>query len=270
VSDVWTPERVARWLRQSEGIERQLAPVSEVLFAAAALQPGERVLDVGCGAGPTTREAADAVGPSGRVTGLDVAAEMIDAARAASPAWLDWIVADAVTWEPPAATWDVVLSRFGVMFFSDPATAFANLARATAPGGRLAMATWSERTANELFEVPLHAALTVVDRQPPGADEGPFSLHDADAIAALLGGAGWSDATTVTHDLELSFAGGVTPDEAARAAVDFGPTRVVLEDADDATRQAAVDAIAVAFADHVDGNGNVVLGGRVLVTTARR
>ena len=270
MSDMWTPERVARWLRQAEGIERQLAPVSEVLFAAAALQPGERVLDVGCGAGPTTRDAADAVGPSGRVTGLDISADMVEAARSVGPDWLDWIVADVVTWDPPAAAWDVVLSRFGVMFFADPAAAFAALARATAPGGRLAVATWAHRTANEIFEVPLHAALTVVDGPPPEPDEGPFSLHDADAIAALLGGAGWADVTTVAHDLALSFAGGVTPEDAARAAVDLGPTRVVLDGVDDPTRERAIGAVTAALQEHLDPDGLVVLGGRVLVTTARR
>ena len=270
MSDVWTPERVARWLKQSEGIERQLAPVSAVLFATAALQPGERVLDVGCGTGPTTREAADAVAPSGHVTGLDIAAGMVEAARAVSPASVDWIVADVVTWDPPPASWDVVLSRFGVMFFSDRAAAFANLARATAPGGRLAIATWAHRTANDLFEVPLYAALGAVDREPPGPDEGPFSLHDADAIAALLEGAGWSSPSTVAHDLALSFAGGVAPEDAARAAIDFGPTRVLLEGVGDTIREQAVERITEALRQHVDADGNVVLGGRVLVTTARR
>lgn len=270
MSDLWTPERVARWLQQSEGIERQLAPASAVLLDTAALQPGERLLDVGCGTGPTTRDAAAAVGPSGRVTGLDISADMIEAARSVSPESIDWIVADVATWDPPPGAWDVVISRFGVMFFADPATAFANLARATAPGGRLAIATWSHRTANELFEVPLHAALAIVDRQPPEPDEGPFSLHDADAIAALLEGAGWSEPDTAAHDLAVSFAGGVPPDEAARAAVDFGPTRVMLEGADHATRRAAVDAIAAVLHDHTDADGHVVLGGRVLVTTARR
>ncbi|MDZ4236127.1 MAG: class I SAM-dependent methyltransferase, partial [Dietzia sp.] len=128
MSDLWTPERVARWLQQSEGIERQLAPASAVLLDTAALQPGERLLDVGCGTGPTTRDAAAAVGPSGRVTGLDISADMIEAARSVSPESIDWIVADVATWDPPPGAWDVVISRFGVMFFADPVTVFANLA----------------------------------------------------------------------------------------------------------------------------------------------
>ena len=268
---VWDSERVAAWLRRAEGLERQLAPVSSVLFAAADLQPGERVLDVGCGTGPTTRDAAAAVGPTGRVTGIDLSADMIDAARAASPAWIDWIVADVAAWEPPPGAWDVVLSRFGIMFFDDPTAAFAALARATAPGGRLAMATWSQRTASPLFEVPLRAALTVIDdAPPPPPDQGPFSLHDADALAALLESAGWSAPATVAHDLDLVVEGGSTIDDAARGFLDVGPTRIVTEGHDDATRAEVVAAIASALRQHVDADGRVVLGGRVLVTTASR
>lgn len=270
MSLAWDSERVARWLRQSEGIERQLAPVSALLLSAASLQPGERVLDVGCGTGPTTRDAADAVGPDGRVTGLDISVDMVEAARSVSPDWVDWIVADAVTWDAPEGEWDVVISRFGVMFFSEPAAAFGALARATVDGGRLAIVTWAHGSVQPVFQVPLQAALTVVDAEPPPPEAGPFSLHDPDAIAALLHGAGWSDASTVAHDLDLVLAGGLDPARAAVTSVDFGPTRIVLEGADDDTRQAAVDAVATALADHVDTDGRVVLGGRVLVTTARR
>lgn len=271
MSNVWDPKRVASWLRRAEALERQLAPVSAVLFVAADLQPGERVLDVGCGTGPTTRKAAAVVGSSGRVTGLDLSADMIEAARAASSPSIEWVVADVATWEPPLAAWNVVISRFGVMFFDDPPSAFHALARATATGGRLAMATWSQRTNVPLFEVPLQAALGVLDDvTPPPPDAGPFSLHDGDAIAALLEGAGWSDSTTVTHDLELVVDGGSTIEEAAASFLDVGPTRVVSEGRNDATRAAVVAAIVDALRGHLDDEGRVVLGGRVLVTTARR
>ena len=265
VSTAWDAERVASWLRRAEALERQLAPVSAVLFEAAALQPGERVLDVGCGTGPTTREAALAVGDAGRVTGIDLSTDMIEVARNASAPSIDWIAADVATWEPPAASWDVVLSRFGVMFFDDPPSAFAALARATAPGGRLAVATWSRRTACPLFEVPLQAALSVLrDVTPPPPDAGPFSLHDPDAIARLLEEAGWSTASTVTHDLDL-----IVEDDAA-GFLDVGPTRIVTQGVDEAARAKVVAAIDDALRDHVDADERVVLRGRVLVTTASR
>lgn len=283
----WSGERVARWLRRAEGVERQLAPVSDLLFAAARLRAGERVLDVGCGTGPTTVLAAEAVGPTGAVTGVDISREMLDAAAANvrdGLAPIDWVQADAVTWDPPEAMFDIVLSRFGVMFFSDPLAAFSNLARAVRPGGRLAMAVWPSRDESDVFAVPLRAMVGVfrsrrVHSLANGTDleaflaiddEGPFSLSDTAQLTTLLNDAGWGDVDIDRHDLELPFGGGLSPSDAAAAALDFGPTRIALTDADPELIRAAQDAIATAFADHVDGDGHVVLSAGVLVVTARR
>lgn len=274
----WEGDRTSRWLGQVEGLERQLAPVSDVLLAAAAPVPGERVLDVGCGAGSTTRRVARAVAPGGSATGIDVSAEMVEAARAAtepSDGDVRWTVADVVGWEPEPGAVDLVLSRFGVMFFSDPAAAFATLAAATRPGGRLAVAVWARRDASELFEVPLQAALGALSEAgvtppAPPLDDGPFSLHDPDAVTALLQGAGWVDVACATHDLSLPFGGGLDPRAAARSALEIGPTQRVLAGVDDAVRDRAREAVAEALAAWVDTGGRVVLGGRVVVVTAHR
>src|SRR5204862_3185844 len=123
-----------------------------------------------CGTGATTLEAARAVGPTGRVRGLDVSGEMLAAAAAAAAAQdgtgaiapVDWVEADAVKWVPDGPPYDAVISRFGVMFFSDPVAAFSNLAEATGVGGRLAFAAWQRRDDSALFSVPLYAALEVL------------------------------------------------------------------------------------------------------------
>ncbi len=284
----WSGDRVERWLRQAAGLERQLAPVSEELFAAARLSPGESVLDVGCGTGPTTYAAARAVGPTGRVCGLDVSGEMLAAAAATdvrtddtAAAPIDWVEADAVTWEPEGPRHDVVISRFGVMFFSDPPAAFANLANATRVGGRLAFAAWQRRDKSALFSVPLHAALDALrsrgirstaagvdlDDFVASDDQGPFSLHDPVVAASLLERAGWSHITVEDHVLALAFAGGAL---AAEAAADIGPTRLVLSGMDDDVVLAAQGAISDAFADHMDSDGRVVLSGAINVVTATR
>lgn len=289
-TDQWGGERVERWLRQAAGLERQLAPVSEVLFAAARLAPGEVVLDVGCGTGPTTIEAARRVGPTGRVRGLDVSGRMLQAAaenaarldaRTAAP--IDWVEADAVRWVPDDVRYDVVVSRFGVMFFSDPPVAFANLARATRTGGRLAFSAWQRRDESPLFGVPLHAAVGVlrshgvrttangVDLEVFVAtdDEGPFSLHDPVAVTALLEGAGWTGISVEPHVLRLPFPGDTHP-AAARAALDFGPTRMMLSGLDDGVVAAAQDAIAEVLAEHLDADGQVVLAGTINLVTAAK
>ena len=283
-ADVWDGDRVERWLRQAEGLERQLAPVSEVLLDAARLAPGESVLDVGCGTGPTTVAAAALVGPTGRVRGLDVSSAMLAAAAgsaAGAPgAPIEWIEADAVTWAPPTTDVEVVLSRFGVMFFSDPARAFANLAAATVAGGRLSVAVWRRRDESPLFAVPLHAAIGAL-RSGGGDDAaldallaadggGPFSLHDEGALTDLLGAAGWADVTVTAHTLDLRFAGGLPPAAAAEAALDFGPTRLAVADAGEDERVRARAAIAESFADHLDDDGTVVLAGAINVVTAVR
>jgi len=291
-TDDWSGDRVERWIRQAPGLERQLAPVSDLLFAAARLEPGESVLDVGCGTGPTTFAAARAAGATGRVCGLDVSGEMLAAAAATAAhrgggavAPIEWVEADAVTWVPEGPRHDVVISRFGVMFFSDPQAAFANMADATRTGGRLAFAAWQRRDQSALFSVPLHAALDLlrswgIRSTAAGVDldhfaatdgEGPFSLNDPVATASLLDGAGWSDVRTEPHVLDLPFAGGAVPTVAAEAALDYGPTRLLLQGLDDDVRRAAERAISEAFADHVDDDGRVQLSGAInLVTAIRR
>lgn len=276
----WKGERVDRWIRQSEGLERQLEPVSDVLFATAGLRPGERVLDVGCGTGPTTRRAAVAVGPDGAVTGLDVAAPMLERAtsvdRARGSAPITWVEADATAWGPPGALFDVVLSRFGVMFFDDPPAAFASLARATAPEGRLHVAVWARRSESDLFAVPLSVAmatLAAVGAPPPDTppdDGGPFSLSDQTTVSSLLEAAGWNDVQWDRHRIRLPFGGGLAPADAARGSLDFGPTRLVTADAGDTLRDQVAAAIGRAYESHVDDDGHVVLNGTVIVVSARR
>lgn len=273
----WAGDRVARWLALAERTDRQLAPVSDVLFAAAALESGERVLDVGCGHGPTTRRAANAVGPYGRVIGLDVASAMVDAAAEieapSQGATIDWVAADVTGWASPYPN-DAVISRFGVMFFDDPTAAFTSMAEATAPGGRLCVAVWGRLETSPIFDVPYRAARSVLDELGLAYDDvpstgGPYSLADREATTELLTAAGWTDVGWAPHDLELPIGGGASPDEVAPASLDLGPARVLAPE-DPAVRARIVEAVADAYRGHVDRDGHVVLGGHVIVITARR
>lgn len=280
-ADLWVGERVERWIRQVDALERQLQPVLPLLLDAASIVPGERVLDVGCGAGPATRAAADLAGADGRVTGLDISARMLATARertpAASPpaATIDWLEADAAEWSPPAAGYDVVISRFGVMFFGDPPAAVANLAAATRSDGRFAAAVWARRDESPMFEIPYRVATGVLDAKriayapsPPGA--GPFSWHDDRTVTGLLEAAGWRDITITARSLELPFGGDTAPGTAARAATDTGPISALLAGTDAQTRSAVQAALTTEFADHLDDAGNVLLPATVRIVTAQR
>jgi SAM-dependent methyltransferase len=208
------------------------------------------------------------------VIGVDITAEML-AAAAATPAppasaRIDWLLADPVAWEPPEPPADIVLSRFGVMFFSAPDAAFTNLAAATKAGGRLAVATWARRSESDLFQVPYGAALAALgqpDELPQ--DDGPFSLNTPAMMRDLLERAGWTAVEPVVHHLELPYAGGVDAGTAAEASLDFGPTRIVTKDLDAGGRARVVAAITEALHAH-EVDGTVLLNGTVLVTTARR
>jgi SAM-dependent methyltransferase len=154
------------------------------------------VLDVGCGSGATTAAAAVAVGPTGRVTGVDVSAPLLAAARgraerAGVADRVGLLTADAQTHDFEPASFDAVVSRFGLMLFDDPRAAFANLAGALRPGGRLAFVTWRGADANGWFAIPLrvlHAGLGTV----PSAPDGPcaFSLADPSWVVELIEASG--------------------------------------------------------------------------------
>ncbi len=273
----WAGENARRWAAQADRLEQQLVPVSNVLFGAAKLQRGERVLDVGCGRAATTREAAVAVGPTGWATGIDVGAPLLDEAKvlAASDANVDFLLADAQRHVFESPQFDVVISRFGVMFFDDAALAFANIRTAVRTGGRLAMAVWQTRGKSELLNAPLQLGASVMraygyEPNLPPPDGGPFSLSDAEHVNGLLHQAGWSDVRVANHELDLYNGGKSSVDEALEVALTIGPLRALLEevppDAKATVKDAVVAALREDFTRRHDGIGVKFKGGISIVT----
>ena len=272
----WAGERGQAWASMADRLEAQIAPVSDLLFAAAQPAVGERVLDVGCGRGSTTRRAAQAVGSAGEVVGLDVAANLIEEADrlARDTSGIQWMVADAQRAELPPAHFDLVLSRFGVMFFDDPTAAFANLAAATAPGGRLCVVVWQTRDRSEILQRPLDVAAEVAARhgsplELPPPNSGPAAYGEPATMHEILAGAGWSDVRFVPHGLDMYAGGPGSVDAAVEIAMTIGPLQAALAEAP----PEVVDAIRVALTADLgsahDGVG-VKLTGAVAVVTAGR
>ena len=176
-----------------------MVPIRDLLMERAKLHAGERVLDVGCGSGPSTAAAAKAVRPDGMVTGIDIAPSMIAAARQrVRDPEIEWIVGDAELYPLPDAQYDAIISQMGLMFFTNNARAFANLARACRSGGRLVAIAWPTRDKVSMFTFMFNSVQRTLDRlgiqyQEPPLDFGPFSLGDARYVERLLSENGWSD-----------------------------------------------------------------------------
>jgi len=272
----WAGERAQAWAAMADRLEAQIEGVSDLLFAAARPMDGERVLDVGCGRGSTTRRASHAVGPTGEVMGLDVAANLIEEAgrlpHDGPP--ITWMVADAQRAELPPAHFDLVLSRFGVMFFDDATAAFANLAAATAPTGRLCVAVWQRRDRSEILQRPLDVAAEVAGQlgfklELPPPDSGPCAYGEPSTTTEVLSAAGWSDVRFEPHVLDM-YAGGPGP---VANAVEIGLTIGALQLALAEAPAEVVDAVRAALTADLtaahDGVG-VKLRGAVGIVTARR
>ena len=212
-----------------------LEPLGRVVQAELAPAAGEHVLDVGCGCGSTTLALADAVGPAGTVTGIDVSGGMLDVARraAAGRPNVRFVEGDAGTHPYRPDAYDVVYSRLGTMFFEEPEVAFTSLRRALRPGGRLGFVAWRSLHENPWATEPREVAGSIVPLLPvPDASQpGPFSLARAERITALLSQAGFVDVSVEPLDRELLIGEGDV-DEAIEFYLRLLPTGYLMIEAD--------------------------------------
>lgn len=198
------PKFVARF----RDVEASNAPLMQELFAAIALRPGENVLDIGCGAGATTLQAGIAVGPSGHATGFDISGPMLELARerldASELKNVTFAQGDAGSAQPPNGPFDVAISRFGVMFFSDPAAAFANIRAQIKPMGRLVFACWQSTEKNRWFPIDVLAKYSAAAPRPPEAPPapGPFALAREEYVRDILSRAGFEGVSLAAHGYE--------------------------------------------------------------------
>ena len=275
MKETWERESGPGWVRREARYDGMLAPWAALLDEAAAVAPGERALDVGCGFGTTALDAAARTGPEGAVLGVDLSTAMVERAReraaAAGLGHARFAVADAQT-DDVGAGHDVVVSRFGIMFFEDPVAAFAHLAEATRPGGRLAALAWTAGAEQEWVTGVLGAALAHVpppDLGAPGAP-GPFALADADRSRTILTEAGWSDVALDRHTRTQLYAGTTSLDEAMDYTATGGPGRALLAGApDDATRARALAAVREFLAARATPEGFPITGTAWLLTARR-
>jgi ubiquinone/menaquinone biosynthesis C-methylase UbiE len=256
--EAWNGESGRRWVQSADRRDQVLAPIAEALLTAAEPMPGETVLDVGCGCGATTLHAAGAVGDRGRATGIDLSEPMLAVARdRADRARLTnvaFVQGDVQTGGLELHETNLVISRFGTMFFSEPTTAFANVRHVLAGDGRLCIATWQPLEANDWLTVPGAALLPYAElpEQEPAAP-GMFAQADPETVRTTLAAAGFHrvDLEPVTVSLPL----GPTVDDALEHLADSGPGRAVLDAIPDEQRPAALDDVRAALAEHATETG---------------
>ena len=270
-AEFWAGAGGLRWSERQDYHDQVLRPVTDLLLKAAGARRSERVIDVGCGGGAMTVEIAAQVAPEGEALGLDISDVLLSLARRRAPAGLPvrFEHADATVHELPPAGADLIVSRFGVMFFADPARAFMNLRRGLRPGGRLAFACWREAKLNAFMVLPLRAALKHAPPLPETGpeDPGPFSFANDARVRRVLAAAGYALVDVAPHDIELDVAHGQGLDAAVAAAMSVGPTSRMLQDQSEAVRAAAAADIRAALAPFARGD-SVPLKGAIWIVTA--
>ncbi len=232
--DAWNNAAGPTWVKFQDQLDRQLGRIGWRAVEPLRLQPGERVLDVGCGAGATTMDLARIVGAKGAVTGVDISDTLLGAARERpvkpGAARITWISGDAQTHAFRPSSFDAVYSRFGVMFFEDPGAAFANLRRAVRDGGRMAFACWRRAEDNPWMSLPMQAAQDLVEAPPRPAPgwPGPFAFAEEARVRDVLDAGGWRDVRLEAFDADI---GGNPLDETARLMTRVGPLGAALREA---------------------------------------
>ena len=260
-AEFWASGAGAQWIVREALLDALLSPVLTRVLHHVALMPGEAVLDIGCGTGASCMAAASAVGATGHITGVDIAAQLLDRARSraaeAGFANTSFVLADAQTHAFAPASVDAMISRFGVMFFEDPVAAFANMAKALKPGGRLVFAAWAPAAQVPWFSIPYAAAVAQLGKPTPADPNapGPLAFQDVARVTDMMAEAGLQNPRAVCETVQLTPEGPFADIVAFAAQV--GPAaRIIAEfSATEADAAAIVAAVSRGFAKYQTDQG---------------
>jgi SAM-dependent methyltransferase len=272
--EYWNTVAGPRWVGLEGFVERRMRAVNDILLRYSGVRAGETALEIGCGTGAFTVPLAMAVGEHGAVFGVDISAPMLAGAKrhlaAAGIANASLIEADAQTHQFEPGRFDLVISRFGVMFFADPAAAFTNLSGAARRGGRLCFACWAPLADNRHWLIPYEVVLRRLGLPAPKPphEPGPLAFSDPDYVRSFLGSAEFAE-IAIAREHPGVFAS--TPAEEAEFACLMGPPARLIEEKqpDEAMRRTIRQEIEDAFTAYLQ-TGNASMPSTVLLVTAVR
>jgi SAM-dependent methyltransferase len=251
---LWNGSAGCAWVEAQALLDRTLQPFEDLLVAAVAASGARRVLDIGCGTGSTVRAVARLLDSRGQSVGIDISEQMIEAARMLSAqdrTQPTFICADAQSHPFEPGSFELLISRFGTMFFADPVAAFANLRRAGTPDARLCSITWRGPEANPFMTAAERAAAPLLPNlQGRRADvAGPFGLADERRARAILEASGWTEIDIRPIDVVCT----MPEQELIRYGTRFGPVGTALREADPHTRAQVATAVRAALDPYVQG-----------------
>jgi SAM-dependent methyltransferase len=254
-TQLWNGRAGRAWVEEQEVLDQMFKPFEQLLVdAVSSAQSGGRVLDVGCGTGSTTLAVARLLGATGRSVGIDLSEPMIAAARAraereGSPA--SFIRANAQTHAFEPAAFDMIISRFGVMFFDDPVGAFANLRGAARDGAELRFIAWRGGADNPFMTTAAGAAAPLLLNLPVRRPDAPgqFAFADRRRVSSILEESGWAEIDIQPIDVACT----LPEKELIGYVTRLGPLGLVLQEQDDRTRAEVIEAVRAAFDPFVHG-----------------
>lgn len=265
--EYWNGQAGETWVRRIDRIDAMLAPITQALLERAAVKPGERVVDVGCGCGTTSIEL---VRRGARVFGVDVSGPMLALAkqRAAGLQGIAFKQADAAI-QPLTPDHELVFSRFGVMFFADPVAAFRNLRTGVTPDGRLCFVCWQAMSENAWMSTAGQAVMAFLPKPAAPPDPrapGPFAFADRAYLRGILEQAGFG--AIEIEDFRTKLHVGDDLDQAMAFQSDVGPVARALAELEGEPRERALAAARDALARHLTPSG-VDLGAACWIVRAR-
>jgi len=272
--EYWNGDAGRRWAQEDNMMARLLHPIAEALLDHADIAHCRNALDIGCGGGSQSLLLAQRLGAGANVLGVDISAPMLEVAQAKigevgdSTAGLQFLQADATSHAFAPGSYDLLFSRFGIMFFDDPVAAFSNLRRALSDNAHVAFCCWQSLRDNDWTLLPMQAALRYVEM--PGAPEpnapGPFAFADSERVRAILQQAAFTAVGIDSHAVELHFGQGPDLGSCVRELASIGPVSRLLAGADDALLENVYGAMEEVLAPYYDGKELMLPGATWFVT----